>query len=157
MTLVSDPAANGVIRNEPADIYHARRDEYLTSHQLADFRKCPLAVFVDLSQSPPTYDFTSVLETGSVIYDVEVVIGSQTGDTLFGGEADDDLRGFSGNDYLFGHQPGFEGTTRLYGGVGDDYLFGATLYVGGPGLDACDASPIIPAERHGCEVIWTYD
>jgi hypothetical protein len=26
---------------EPADIYHARAAEYLSSHQLADFRKCP--------------------------------------------------------------------------------------------------------------------
>ena len=27
---------------EPADAYHAKAGEYLTSHQLADFRKCPL-------------------------------------------------------------------------------------------------------------------
>jgi len=28
--------------HEPADIYHARAREFLTSHQLADFRRCPL-------------------------------------------------------------------------------------------------------------------
>ena len=27
---------------EPADVYHARAADHLTSHQLADFRKCPL-------------------------------------------------------------------------------------------------------------------
>ena len=27
---------------EPADTYHARANEYLSSHRLADFRKCPL-------------------------------------------------------------------------------------------------------------------
>ncbi len=27
--------------HEPAEVYHARRRDYLTSHQLADFRKCP--------------------------------------------------------------------------------------------------------------------
>jgi hypothetical protein len=28
--------------SEPADVYHAKASEYLSSHQLADFRKCPL-------------------------------------------------------------------------------------------------------------------
>lgn len=28
--------------HEPADVYHAKAREYLSSHQLADFRKCPL-------------------------------------------------------------------------------------------------------------------
>jgi len=27
---------------EPAEVYHARADEYLSSHRLADFRRCPL-------------------------------------------------------------------------------------------------------------------
>lgn len=27
---------------EPADVYHAKANEYLSSHQLGDFRKCPL-------------------------------------------------------------------------------------------------------------------
>ena len=34
--------ASNVITHEPADVYHAKRSEYLSSHQLADFRKCPL-------------------------------------------------------------------------------------------------------------------
>ncbi|MEY3227344.1 MAG: Exodeoxyribonuclease 8 [Planctomycetota bacterium] len=34
-------AAN-VITHEPADVYHSKHSEYLSSHQLADFRKCPL-------------------------------------------------------------------------------------------------------------------
>ncbi len=44
----SDPATarQGVrqpfLKQEPAEVYHARCQEYLTSHQLADFRKCPL-------------------------------------------------------------------------------------------------------------------
>jgi hypothetical protein len=31
-----------VVTHEPAEEYHARAKEYLTSHQLGDFRKCPL-------------------------------------------------------------------------------------------------------------------
>ena len=27
--------------HEPAEVYHARSGEYLSSHLLADFRKCP--------------------------------------------------------------------------------------------------------------------
>ena len=34
--------ASNVITHEPANLYHAKRSEYLSSHQLADFRKCPL-------------------------------------------------------------------------------------------------------------------
>ncbi len=30
------------LKCEPADVYHAKASEYLSSHQLADFRKCPL-------------------------------------------------------------------------------------------------------------------
>lgn len=30
---------------EPADVYHAAAKDYLSSHQLADFRKCPLLYF----------------------------------------------------------------------------------------------------------------
>jgi hypothetical protein len=32
----------GFILREPAEVYHAQAKEYLSSHQLADFRKCPL-------------------------------------------------------------------------------------------------------------------
>jgi hypothetical protein len=36
-------ATNGsVLIHEPADLYHSKRSEFLSSHQLADFRKCPL-------------------------------------------------------------------------------------------------------------------
>lgn len=31
----------GLLINESADVYHAQSDKYLSSHQLADFRKCP--------------------------------------------------------------------------------------------------------------------
>ncbi len=31
----------GVILQEPAEIYHAKAREYLSSHQLGDFRRCP--------------------------------------------------------------------------------------------------------------------
>ena len=41
-----DVAAAGTkpafITREPAEVYHARSQDFLTSHQLADFRKCPL-------------------------------------------------------------------------------------------------------------------
>jgi len=28
--------------HEPAEVYHAQAEDYLTSHRLADFRRCPL-------------------------------------------------------------------------------------------------------------------
>ncbi len=31
----------GVLKNEPADEYHAKADHYLSSHRLADFIRCP--------------------------------------------------------------------------------------------------------------------
>lgn len=31
-----------ILQREPAEVYHAKAGEYLTSHLLADFRKCPL-------------------------------------------------------------------------------------------------------------------
>ena len=35
-------AVTNIISREPADVYHAKANEYLSSHQLGDFRKCPL-------------------------------------------------------------------------------------------------------------------
>src|SRR5262245_22205150 len=37
-------AANpySILLSEPAEVYHAKSGEYLTSHLLSDFRKCPL-------------------------------------------------------------------------------------------------------------------
>jgi len=32
----------GFLHREPADVYHARSRQYLSSHALADFRRCPL-------------------------------------------------------------------------------------------------------------------
>lgn len=34
-------ALDRVLIHEPADVYHAKREHYLSSHQLADFRRCP--------------------------------------------------------------------------------------------------------------------
>lgn len=34
-------APNGPLTQEPADVYHSRRGEFLTSHRLAEFRRCP--------------------------------------------------------------------------------------------------------------------
>lgn len=51
-TVFEDPQVSGtcegdadlreLIIDEPADVYHARAGEYLSSHLLGDFRKCPL-------------------------------------------------------------------------------------------------------------------
>ena len=72
-------------------------------------------MLVDLGDSPPTYDFIDVLTTNSVIYEVEVVFGSEfLADILRGGAGDDDLRGFGGDDALFGGN----GNDRLIGGDG---------------------------------------
>ena len=101
-----------------------------------DFHHFPLAILVTLNSSPPTYDFIDVLTTNSVIYDVEVIIGSQTGDMLYGGEADDDLRGFSGNDYLNGGN----GDDRLIGGDGYDTVDGFN------GTDTCEGESLLLCE-----------
>jgi Ca2+-binding RTX toxin-like protein len=84
-----------------------------------DFRKSPVGMLVHLDEAPPTYDFIDVLTTNSVIYDVEVVFGSQVDDLLYGGDGNDILHGFGGDDYL-------------YGGNGDDTL------IGGEGIDDVD-------------------
>jgi Ca2+-binding RTX toxin-like protein len=93
-----------------------------------DFRQSPAAMTVDLGGHPPTYDFAGAPPTSSVIYDVEVVFGSQLGDTIDGGDLDDDLRGFGGDDYLYG----WDGDDRLIGGDGDDTVDG------GAGNDICE-------------------
>ncbi len=42
-TLLELPnTARCVVTHEPAEVYHAKAGEYLTSHLLADFRRCPL-------------------------------------------------------------------------------------------------------------------
>ena len=56
MTQVAQPSRNGaqplkkparlpVVIQETAPVYHARAKDYLSSHQLADFRKCPLLFY----------------------------------------------------------------------------------------------------------------
>ncbi|MFH1329422.1 MAG: calcium-binding protein [Actinomycetota bacterium] len=81
-----------------------------------------------------------------------------TGAPDFGETDDDGAWGDEGNDYGFGKLPGLpSGATRPHGGIGNDRPFSATLYVGGPGLDWCDASPIISAAWKGGEVVWTCD
>lgn len=39
---MNQPYAFSFLIREPAEVYHAKSREYLTSHALADFRKCPL-------------------------------------------------------------------------------------------------------------------
>jgi hypothetical protein len=41
-TPVTEPAPPDVLVHEPAEVYHAKAGEFLSSHLLADFRKCPL-------------------------------------------------------------------------------------------------------------------
>ncbi|MBA4174739.1 MAG: hypothetical protein C0511_19315, partial [Hyphomicrobium sp.] len=38
----SKPDITSVLIRETADVYHARRGECLTSHRLAEFRRCPM-------------------------------------------------------------------------------------------------------------------
>jgi len=38
---VTDRFDLDLLTAEPADVYHARRGEFLSSHALADFRRCP--------------------------------------------------------------------------------------------------------------------
>jgi Ca2+-binding RTX toxin-like protein len=68
-------------------------------------------------------------EGDNVLTDVEIVYGSQFGDTLTGGTANDILSGFGGNDLLVGGT----GNDTLVGGPGGD------SHSGGSGNDTLDA------------------
>ncbi|MFE7767511.1 calcium-binding protein [Streptomyces sp. NPDC057438] len=68
-------------------------------------------------------------EGDNVLTDVEMVYGSQFGDTLTGGTAGDILSGFGGNDLLVGGS----GNDTLVGGAGGD------SHSGGAGNDTLDA------------------
>ncbi|ELP61822.1 calcium-binding protein [Streptomyces turgidiscabies] len=67
-------------------------------------------------------------EGDNVLTDVEIVYGSQFGDTLTGGTAGDILSGFAGNDLLVGGA----GNDTLVGGAGND------THSGGAGNDTLD-------------------
>jgi len=101
-----------------------------------DFRQSPVGMLVDLDAGSPTCDFIDVLTTSSVIYDVEVVFGSQFSDLLHGSDGNDDLRGFGGDDYLFGG----DGDDRLIGGDGTDEVdgFNGSDYCVGEIPDLCN-------------------
>lgn len=101
-----------------------------------DFRKSPVGMLVDLGDSPPTYDFIDVLTTHSVVYDVEIVFGSEFADLLYGGDANDTLKGFGGNDYLHGG----DGDDTLIGGNGTDTVvgFNGDDVCEGENLDLCN-------------------
>jgi serralysin len=72
--------------------------------------------------------------TGDELNNIENLIGSGHGDTLFGDNFSNELSGLDGNDNL----KGFGGGDHLLGGRGDDYLDGgadADVMVGGEGND----------------------
>lgn len=78
------PGSNSFLIQEPADVYHAKAKHYLSSHQLADFRKCPLLYYrkkQDLisDSDRPAYlvgraAHTLILE-GQEKFDVEYAVG----------------------------------------------------------------------------------
>ena len=41
LATMNDLLTHNFLINEPAAVYHVRSSEFLSSHQLADFRKCP--------------------------------------------------------------------------------------------------------------------
>jgi len=97
-----------------------------------DFRKSPVGMLVDLGDSPPTYDFIDLLTTNSVVYDVEIVFGSEFADLIYGGDGNDTLKGFGGNDFLHGG----DGDDILIGGAGDDEVDGFN------GTDTCEGEDL---------------
>ncbi|MFJ5266728.1 calcium-binding protein [Streptomyces sp. NPDC088387] len=89
-------------------------------------------------------------EGDNVLTDVEIVYGSQFGDTLTGGTANDILSGFGGNDLLTGGSGndtlvGGPGNDTHNGGAGNDTLdgvdsvFGNDSLNGGANTDTCTA------------------
>ncbi|MCY2928199.1 MAG: PD-(D/E)XK nuclease-like domain-containing protein [Planctomycetota bacterium] len=51
----------GVLIHEPEELYHSKADEYLGSHSLADFRRCPLLHFKDCMGLIPDFDRSAYL------------------------------------------------------------------------------------------------
>jgi serralysin len=101
---------------------------------------------------------------GDQLYEIETVVGSAYGDTLYGDEAVNVIEGRCGNDTLAGWGGddtlwGGDGFDSLYGGYGNDFLYGdagndtldgqdgndllrggggADMLVGGSGIDTVD-------------------
>ena len=81
---MSTPVPTMPILSEPAEVYHSRATEYLTSHALADHRKCPLLYWkkkqgLIADEDRPAYLLgravhTLVLE-GSDRFDEEYIVG----------------------------------------------------------------------------------
>ncbi|MEM9170869.1 MAG: calcium-binding protein, partial [Pseudomonadota bacterium] len=100
---------------------------------VADYSGAGAAVGVDMTGGP---GFAGEA-TGDVILNVEDVIGSAFGDTVFGGAEDNLLRGEGGADLLRGG----DGADTVEGGEGDDTIgggFGADVLSGGAGVDTAD-------------------
>ena len=55
------PATLDYLISEPADVYHAKRAHFLTSHRLADFRRCPLLFHKKEQGLIPERDSTAFL------------------------------------------------------------------------------------------------
>jgi len=102
-----------------------------TGSDTVDYSDSTLAVSINLNDSG---NASGAPVTFSNPADGTIGGGDATGDTLNGIE---NLRGGSGNDFLFGNSS----ANRLYGGAGNDTLRGEggnDILVGGPGNDTLD-------------------
>jgi hypothetical protein len=75
---------SSVLIEEPAEVYHARSGEYLSSHALADFRRCPLLfqqkrLGLISDEDRPAYLVGRAVHTlaleGDAAFDVEYAVG----------------------------------------------------------------------------------
>ncbi|MBN2113433.1 MAG: hypothetical protein JW785_04825 [Acidimicrobiia bacterium] len=95
-----------------------------------DLRRAPVAMRVHLAQGH--YDSLAWPPIGSLVFEVENVIGSAYDDQITGNNRRNVLRGLDGSDLLSGRG-------------GDDVLIGGTGFNtlnGGPGTDACSSDDI---------------
>ena len=74
------------ITHEPSEQYHAKAKDYLSSHRLGDFRKCPLLYFKKQEGLIPDHDSPAYLEgraahslilEGRAAYEAEFVTDAQ--------------------------------------------------------------------------------
>lgn len=114
--------------NDVMDGGPGKQDEFVGIFvgQTQDF---PVAGLVmNLTNSAATNDGWN---SSDVVGSVELVVGTQFGDTIIGRSASDGLEGLGGNDNLQGKG----GDDLLLGEAGNDALNG------GPGMDQCDGGP----------------
>jgi Ca2+-binding RTX toxin-like protein len=122
----------------------------------ASYVDAPFAVNVQLSSGYAQVGDSTDQWSFDTLIGIENIDGSQFDDTIFGDAGTNILRGFAGNDFIYGfgsaagendvlaggdgndYLLAYRGTAIMYGGSGDDFMrgdSGVDTYFGGAGFD----------------------